>query len=57
MIDPRELRAFVTEYAEAEYQLSKIVAKEVPVHEDDKFLFFAELERREENVRVVSTIT
>lgn len=54
MVDAYKLRLSATEYAEAEYQLSKLVAKEVPVDEDERFLFFADVERCEETARAAS---
>lgn len=55
MVDASELRLSATEYTEAEYQLAKLVAKEVPVDQDARLIFFAEVERCEERVRAVST--
>lgn len=54
MVDAIKLRHSATEYAEAEYQLSRIVSKEVPVDQDDRLMFFAEVEHCEERIRNVS---
>lgn len=54
MVDANELRLSATEYTEAEYQLAKLVAKEVPVDQDARLLFFAEVDRCEERIRAVS---
>ncbi|ROV90603.1 hypothetical protein VSDG_07433 [Cytospora chrysosperma] len=54
MVDASELRLSATEYTEAEYQLAKLVAKEVPVDQDARLIFFAEVERCEERVRAVA---
>ncbi|KUI61130.1 hypothetical protein VP1G_08328 [Cytospora mali] len=55
MIDAHDLRSSATEYTEAEYQLTKIVAKKIPVDKDARFLFFAEVSRCEKRVHAQST--
>ncbi|ROV94584.1 hypothetical protein VMCG_08201 [Cytospora schulzeri] len=55
MVDASELRLSATEYTEAEYQLAKLVAKEVPIDQDARLLFFAEVDRCEERVRARSS--
>lgn len=55
MIEAKELRAAATDYTEAEYQLSKMADRPIPVEQDLRDLFLAEVERCEERVHAVST--